>query len=545
MVKEPCVAATSQRIQPLICTNALATLTTVVPGVEPFSGIDKSQSLHQVPGSSARRNAVVESELKAHSLPPRSVALFRLRQVFLTSIPLATVDVLSLLCCYLVGTLSTFWLISSNYYPGILNNIFAVCMCHLIVGSVLGLFPASGMNPVCELRNQLTSIGGSFLMLVALNGVVGAFTKNELLTVAIAFPLAIVVAPAARFFTRKVCARRRWWGENVIVVGSGHQGRLVYEFLERQPQRGLRPLGIVDDNPSEYWISEAAASFEFLGKTSDLVSICEKNRCYWVIAAVSDKDESQVRQILTYGSLIPNLVVLSNNMMMPTLWVNSFDTAGLGGVHIQDRLLFPYQRIAKRCFDIIASAILIGLLSPLMLVLAAMIRLRSRGPIFYAHERIGRGGRRFMAYKIRSMVPNAAAVLNSYLAENPAARAEWELDQKLKNDPRIIPGVGNILRRTSLDELPQLWNVLRGDMSLVGPRPIVENEIEKYRPVFALYLRVRPGLTGLWQVSGRNNTTYDARVRLDTYYVRNWSLWLDYFILLRTIRTVMLREGSY
>ena len=185
--------------------------------------------------------------------------------------------------------------------------------------------------------------------------------------------------------------------------------------------------------------------------------------------------------------------------------------------------------------------------SPLLLFIALWIKVTAPGPVFYRHHgRIGRSGRTFGAWKIRTMVTNADEILKEYLASNPAAQEEWNRDLKLKFDPRIIPGIGRFLRRTSLDELPQLLNVFKGDMSLVGPRPIyTAQEVEKFKELYPMYLRVRPGLTGLWQVSGRNNTSYEDRVRLDTYYVRNWSLWLDYFILLRTVRTLFLREGAY
>ena len=143
------------------------------------------------------------------------------------------------------------------------------------------------------------------------------------------------------------------------------------------------------------------------------------------------------------------------------------------------------------------------------------------------------------------MFVNADQVLDDYLDKHPELRKEWERDHKLKSDPRILPLVGVFLRKTSLDELPQLWNVLRGEMSVVGPRPIVTAEIPKYHDRYELYLRVRPGITGLWQISGRNNTTYEERVQLDTYYVRNWSPWLDLYILGRPIRTVLMREGAY
>jgi Undecaprenyl-phosphate galactose phosphotransferase WbaP len=170
--------------------------------------------------------------------------------------------------------------------------------------------------------------------------------------------------------------------------------------------------------------------------------------------------------------------------------------------------------------------------------------LGSSGRVFYGQPRIGRHGVGFVAWKFRSMVTDADARLEQYLIAHPELRTEWERDHKLRDDPRIT-WIGRFLRRTSLDELPQLWNILRGEMSLVGPRPIVQAEVVKYGDHIALYHKVRPGLSGLWQVSGRNNTTYDERVRLDCYYVRNWSVWLDLVILSRTVRVVALGEGAY
>lgn len=518
------MADTSQLIQPLICTQAMSTLTNVVPGVESGDRMDN------------------ESGIRSGAMD-----FSRHRQAILTSIPLVIADLIALSCCYLLAFVGTFWLIGMpSHLGGLWNNLAAVCLCHMMLGTFLGLFPASGMNPVRELRNQLTSISGSFLVLIALNGLVGEVSRNEILTIAMALPLSLFVAPLVRFSARKLFAPFRWWGERVIVVGSGQQGRLVYEFLERQPQRGLKPLGMVDDNPGEYWLSGEGAHFDFLGKTSELVAICRKRCCHWVIAAVADKTESQVRQILAQGSLIPNLVVLSTGVLVPTLWVDSFDAAGLSGVHIRDRLLCPLHRIAKRAMDAILAAAILALASPLVLFIAVWIKLASPGPVFFRHQgRIGRNGRPFGAFKIRTMAVNSEELLKQHLQANPAAREEWDRDLKLRNDPRIVPGIGHFLRRTSLDELPQLWNVLIGEMSLVGPRPIVAAEIAKYSEFYSLYHRVRPGLSGLWQISGRNNTSYEDRVRLDSYYVRNWSLWLDYFILLRTVRTVLLREGSY
>ena len=168
----------------------------------------------------------------------------------------------------------------------------------------------------------------------------------------------------------------------------------------------------------------------------------------------------------------------------------------------------------------------------------------SPGPIIFPHQRIGQDGKKFPCYKFRSMIPNAQEVLKDYLAKHPEARKEWETDFKLKDDPRVTR-VGAFLRRTSLDELPQIFDVIIGHMSLVGPRPIVDGEISKYGEYFADYCTVPPGITGRWQTSGRSDTTYDERVQMDSWYVRNWSLWQDIVILFRTIGVVFGRRGAY
>ncbi len=207
-------------------------------------------------------------------------------------------------------------------------------------------------------------------------------------------------------------------------------------------------------------------------------------------------------------------------------------------------LLCPRSRRFKRVFDI-AFALLLGLIAvPVGLLIASAIKLDSPGPVFFVHTRIGRGNRRFRLWKFRSMVTDADEVLQRHIDAHPALALEWRLSHKLRSDPRVTR-VGRLLRKTSLDELPQLWNVLRGDMSMVGPRPIVEAEIPKYGASFALYSQVLPGLTGLWQVSGRNDTTYRERVELDSRYIRNWTPTADLAVLLRTVRVVLGGRGAY
>lgn len=204
--------------------------------------------------------------------------------------------------------------------------------------------------------------------------------------------------------------------------------------------------------------------------------------------------------------------------------------------------LFRY-RVVKRCFDIAAVVVASPLLIPIFLAVACLVRLTSPGPVFYSHRRIRQNGAFFSMWKFRTMCVNSAEVLEKHLASNPEARQEWNKTHKLRQDPRITP-IGNFLRRYSFDELPQFWNVLNGDMSLVGPRPIVAAEIDKYKDTFGLYCRVKPGLTGLWQVSGRSDLSYDTRVALDERYVRNWSLNRDFAILARTLPSVVRQQGA-
>lgn len=200
--------------------------------------------------------------------------------------------------------------------------------------------------------------------------------------------------------------------------------------------------------------------------------------------------------------------------------------------------------ITKRLFDISAALAGLIVLLPLFLIVMFLVKLSDGGSVFYGHKRIGRNGREFYCLKFRTMVRNGDEVLNSYLSSHPAAWKEWSETRKLQQDPRITP-VGAVLRKLSLDELPQLLNILRGDMSVVGPRPVVRSELAYYGPSAPIYLLSRPGLTGLWQVSGRNNVSYAARVEFDRQYVENWSLASDFVIIARTIPAVCLSRGSF
>ncbi|MES2144165.1 MAG: sugar transferase [Pseudomonadota bacterium] len=229
--------------------------------------------------------------------------------------------------------------------------------------------------------------------------------------------------------------------------------------------------------------------------------------------------------------------------MEPTLALTQVDIQPGKRVAMR-RLPQPVGGMLKRVMDVTLATVAILLLAPLLVGLAFLVQSTSPGPVLYGHSRVGFGGRTFKCWKFRSMVINGDTVLANHLRKNTAAQAEWNENQKLRHDPRVTP-LGRVLRKLSLDELPQLFNILLGDMSIVGPRPIVTEEVRRYGPSLGHYLRTRPGLTGMWQISGRSDVGYRQRVLLDRFYVRNWSLAKDIWIILRTIPAVLWSRGSY
>lgn len=210
----------------------------------------------------------------------------------------------------------------------------------------------------------------------------------------------------------------------------------------------------------------------------------------------------------------------------------------------QAEFVLPTGGLVKRSFDVTSAALALILFSPIFLMIAALVKFSDNGPVFYGHSRIGHNGRIFKCLKFRTMAVNGDEILRNFLRDNPQAAEEWKATRKLKFDPRVT-AIGTVLRKLSLDELPQIFNILRGEMSVVGPRPVVDEELKVYDSFAAFYLKTRPGLTGLWQISGRNDVSYESRIAFDTHYVQNWSLVGDVLIIVKTIPAVCLARGSY
>jgi Undecaprenyl-phosphate galactose phosphotransferase WbaP len=339
-----------------------------------------------------------------------------------------------------------------------------------------------------------------------------------------AWAQSLVAVPLLRALIRGFFAREPWWGDSVVVVGVGESAAEVAASLACHTELGLKPALILNEpRRAPETMTDSGIGHAIL-VASPRMNLAETY--------------AELSQRFPRVTVVPDLTGLSS------LWVEARDLGGMIGLEIRQQLIVPGAQFIKRAIDLcfILAAAVVAL--PLVMLIACAIKLTSRGPVFYGHLRYGRGGKPFVAWKFRSMVVNASAALERCLVSNPALRAEWDKDHKLRRDPRVTV-VGRFLRKTSLDELPQIWNVLLGQMSVVGPRPIVADEIPLYGAVFDLYKQVTPGITGLWQVSGRNRLTYQQRVQCDLYYIRNWSPWLDLYILARTVAAVLLARGAY
>lgn len=412
------------------------------------------------------------------------------------------------------------------------------------------LYPGIIHNAVTELRRIGLALTTSFLVMTALfffAGNADSYPRGVLLMWWI---VAMAAVPYLRSVVRALVCHCTWWGIPVAIFHTGEESMKIVRELEGHPEIGLRPVVIFSTpygvRPQRLLPVRHLLPVHLLPVLDmRFAAAVRASGVERAMIALPDAGCGKLLEDLeSHESVFPHLMIMHSAAALYTLRVDAGQIGGCLAVDVRRDLLLPLPRLTKRLIDLLLVAAASPLVLLTIVVLGLLVRLESRGPVFYGHRRIGRGRSTFCIWKIRTMQANADELLHRALAEDDALREEWERDRKLRRDPRITR-VGSFLRKTSLDELPQLWNVLRGEMSLVGPRPIVEEEIARYGQNFALYCRVTPGLTGLWQVSGRSTVGSSDRVRLDSYYVRNWSPWLDLHILARTAKVVFSGEGAY
>lgn len=406
----------------------------------------------------------------------------------------------------------------------------------------LGLYPGAGLSPVEELREL--ACGAT---VVCLAGAAFIFlTRDTVISrgvMLVMWMLAVILGPLFRAAVRNLCSRRAWWGVPVLVLGAGEPARRLVGRLCETPGLGLKPVAILDEECEQEQVSgvPVAGSLDLAPELAGRLGIRH------VLVAMPNLSRRQLLQVLDrLESSFSHMIVIPDLFGMASLWVSPRDLGGELGLEIRQNLLIPFNRFLKRSLDM---ALTLAAALPALLIVGAAglwIKLSSRGPVFFRQLRAGEQGRPILVWKLRTMHVDAERMLREHLEKNPEARREWERHFKLKNDPRLLPVVGWLLRRTSLDELPQLWNVLKGEMSLVGPRPLPDYHLAQFDADFRrLRARVSPGLTGLWQVTTRSDGDLDAQKALDAYYIRNWSVWLDIYILARTVKAVIARRGAY
>jgi Undecaprenyl-phosphate galactose phosphotransferase WbaP len=349
--------------------------------------------------------------------------------------------------------------------------------------------------------------------------------------------LLVVMLVCMRALVRKSLIALGLWDRKSLIFGAGENAKQAALALRSEPNMGYVVESFVVPAANESLDQLGVPSRPWPESEDDFVALRPYKCVIALEASQSDLRDHLIRQLSQHQIRRVSVIPSMRGVPLFGLDTTQFFSHEVLMIHLQNQLAKPIKRAMKRLFDLSGSALLLLLLSPLFAYVAYKVS-RDGGSAFFGHERVGQGGKAFKCYKFRSMVVNAQEVLKDLLERDPVARAEWEKDFKLKNDPRVNP-IGHFLRRTSLDELPQLWNVLRGEMSLVGPRPVVLAELERYGGDVVYYLMAKPGMTGLWQVSGRNDVDYDTRVYFDAWYVKNWSLWTDIAILFKTISVVM------
>lgn len=474
---------------------------------------------------------------------------------FLSKAALICSDVFALLLAFILARLSN-WAYDHTFGEAFLDwwwkeqgdirlMMFAV-VASMVLGWFWGLGHYSGRKPfwdeLKEILKTLVFIGLIDAALVYLGK--WQFSRLWLLST---WLLALFLIPSARFTVKHILLRLGWWQRPTVILGTGENAREAMAAIQSEPLMGYEVIALLA-TPAEQLSAENGKTYPApvlpLGN-DPMVTLQEMGYPYMVVALDADvfpQYEKLVRQLSAHYADL-NVIPSLRGLPLLGMEMTHFFSHDVLMLRVHNNLSRVGPQIFKRIFDIIVAGLLLLFLAPIFAYLSWRIR-ESGGSAVYAHPRVGRNGKLFNCLKFRTMVPHAEQALRELLARDATARIEWERDFKLKNDPRVTP-IGELLRKTSLDELPQLWNVLRGEMSLVGPRPVVKEELPRYGDLVDYYLEVRPGITGLWQISGRNNIDYSDRVNLDAWYVQNWSVWYDLIILLKTVKVVWNRNGAY
>ena len=509
----------------------------------------------QVPsiGNTARQAAEPPSQ---HARPPRRRLAQAWRQsgvVLVSVLSDALLAVLVWLAAYELQSIFGLW----GDFPrptALVVGVFAVAV-WIGLRSLMGLYPGYGLSSAERLRRHTYSVVGTFAavafttVLIPLGFITSTFGPIDLvgrvprLLLALGFVGLLLLPPLVQGLAQWGLWRLGIWGRPVVVIGNKDMGARTVKLLEEEWVLGYAPAAFID-----WGLTPSGKSLESLSHEEAMTQVenlAHRGGVDTIIFATPYIRRSHLAPLVSRASRsFRHVLLISNLGGITNSAVTARDLAGTLAVEIKYNLLNPWARRAKRILDFGATVVGGALVLPFLLVIALLVYAESGRPIFYTDWRMGKDGVPFPCIKFRTMVTGAEAVLELMLAEDAGLREEYVKYHKLRVDPRVTC-VGRFLRRTSLDELPQLWNVLRGEMSLVGPRPYLPRESGEIGDARDEILRVPPGVTGPWQVSGRNHAFFTDRIEMDIHYVRDWSVWLDLVLLASTVRALFLDKGAY
>ena len=467
---------------------------------------------------------------------------------FFSGLSLFIVDIIILILCIGLGFFITnlFAIHDINFRSFINYTVFLPFV--LLLFAFMGLYPGI-MIPAAEQVKKYTistffgfSVIVSFVLVSSLTeSDPAAFMKKNsgsvyiIIAFTLAFVMSMFLLPIFREFAKRKFSKFSWWGVPAVIYCTGNSADEVIKKLNTNKYLGYKPAVIIDASLNDADIKDGIPVFP----PND--EIIETIHDYNIKQAIICDYHGEISSIMTSYRYT---IAVSKSQSSFTCSQQLKDIAGIIGFASTHNLTFKTNLFIKRVLDIGLILFFSPILIPVFLLLIILTKLTSRGPVFYGHKRVGKNGKEFKCWKFRSMCIDADKKLEEILANNPEMRAEWEKDRKFTNDPRVTK-FGKFLRKTSLDELPQLINILIGQMSFVGPRPVTEPELEKYGPYKDYVLSVLPGLSGMWQTSGRSDTEYEERISLDSYYIQNWSVWLDLWILIKTVYVVLKGRGAY
>jgi Undecaprenyl-phosphate galactose phosphotransferase WbaP len=453
---------------------------------------------------------------------------------------LAGTDLSALLTASLVAY--TLWALPVLDQPiAIYVNVVPLMTLFVAGYAIAGLYPGLGLGAVETLRRLSYVTAFGFLILAAFSFAFKLPPLYSRVTFSLGLALSLLIVPIARAAIVHAASRWHWWGEPVLVIGTGERASSAIRSILQAPHLGYRPVAALSflrqplrsdfEGVPVVGGLERAGEFSTKGVRIALLEIDNLEG-----HALLDQLQQQFRHVL--------LLRQYDDLPVEGLQVRNLGT--LVGVEYTNNLLVKGNQVIKGILDVVIGMFALALAAPVIALSVAAVKIVDGGPMFFCQDRAGRNGRRIAVPKIRTMRLDAERRLEEHLAANPALRAEWETRYKLHDDPRLIPWIGRVFRRFSIDELPQLWTVVMGDMSLVGPRPFPDYHIKMFSPEFQkLRQRVRPGISGLWQVTVRSNGDVREQEAYDSYYIRNWSVWLDLYVLGRTVGSVLSGRGAY